>query len=311
MITDFHAHVFSRPFFDAIAQASPQPGTVEEKLTRASAAVGFELPAPGVDAHLERWIAELDRYGVSRMAAFSSAPEETPTVIEMATRSAGRLVPIVVTNPVAPGAVGRLRPLFETKGARGVLLFPAIHHYHLSDPEVQPLLDLLDEFKAIAYVHCGILIVKLKDLLGLPRPYDLRYASPLEVIPAANRYGNVTFCIPHFGAGFFRETLIAGAQCTNVVTDTSSTNGWTKTQPDAPSLSSVLGRTLDVFGPERVLFGTDSNVFPQGWRNERHEGWLAIAEELGLSSAEKAAIFHGNADALLGTPVPTETAAKG
>lgn len=311
MITDFHAHVFSRPFFDSIAQASPQPGTVEEKLARASEAVGFELPELGVDAHLSRWISELDRHGVSRMAAFSSAPEETPTVVEMASRSNGRLVPIVVTNPVAPGAVGRLRPLFESKGVRGVLLFPAVHHYHLSDDAVQPLLDLLDEFHAIAYVHCGVLIVKLKDLLGLPRPYDLRFANPLEVIPAANRYGNVTFCVPHFGAGFFRETLIAGAQCPNVVTDTSSTNGWTKTQPDAPSLATVLARTLDVFGPERVLFGTDSNVFPQGWRNERHERWVAIAEELGLSTEEKSAIFHRNADTLLSAGSEAQTSAAG
>ena len=62
----------------------------------------------------------------------------------------------------------------------------------------------------MAYVHCGILVVKLRDLLGLPRPYDLNYANPLDVIPAANRHPGLTFCVPHFGAGFLRETLIAG-----------------------------------------------------------------------------------------------------
>ena len=31
-ITDFHAHFFARPFFDALAQQSPLPGTPEEKL---------------------------------------------------------------------------------------------------------------------------------------------------------------------------------------------------------------------------------------------------------------------------------------
>ncbi|MEC7232038.1 MAG: amidohydrolase family protein, partial [Planctomycetota bacterium] len=196
----------------------------------------------------------------------------------------GRLVPIAVCNPAAPGAADRLRPLFEEKGLRGVLLFPAAHHFHLDDE------------------HAAVDVVKLKDLLGLPRPYDLRYANPLEVIPAANRHPGATFCIPHFGAGFFRETLIAGAQCPNVVTDTSSTNGWVKTQPDHPSLTAVLARALDVFGTERVLFGTDSNVFPAGWRKERYEGWRAITEELGLSEDERAAIFHRNADALLAAP---------
>lgn len=300
MITDFHVHVFSRPFFDSLAQQSTQPGSLEEKLRRVATKVGLELPEPGIDAHLERWTKELDAHGVGRVAAFSSAPEETPTVLEMGSRSGGRLVPITVCNPLAPGTVDRLRPLFETKGLRGVLLFPAMHHYHLGDDAVKPLLNLLDEHRAIAYVHCGILVVKLRDLLGLPRPYDLRYANPLEVIPAAGAFENVTFCIPHFGAGFFRETLIAGAQCSNVVTDTSSTNSWTKTQPNRPSLTQVMEQALDVFGTDRVLFGTDSNVFPHGWRNERYEQWVSITKELGLSTDECNKIFHANADALLG-----------
>lgn len=298
-ITDFHAHVFSRPFFDSVAAQSPQPGAADEKLARVAEAVGIELPSGDTDEHLARWIASLDAGGVERMAAFASAPEETPTVLQMAERSGGRLVPIAVADPSAPGAADRLRPLFEQRGLRGVLLFPAVHHYRLGEESVRPVLELLDEHAAIAYVHCGVLVVKLKDLLGLPRPYDLRYANPIEVIPAANRHGRVTFCIPHFGAGFFRETLIAGAQCPNVVTDTSSSNGWTRTQPDAPSLQTVLARSLDVFGPERVLFGTDSGVFPAGWRRDRYEQWSSIATELGLSEGDRERLFHANAERLL------------
>ena len=61
----------------------------------------------------------------------------------------------------------------------------------------------------------------------------------------------------------------------------------------------MLARALDVFGPERVLFGTDSNVFPAGWRNERHERWRAIAQELGLSADDQRSLFAGNAERLL------------
>jgi len=298
-ITDFHAHVFSRPFFDAIAKESPQPGAPEEKLARVAGEVGIELPPADGAAHLARWIESLDASGVERMAAFASAPQEIPTVLEMAESSGGRLVPIAVANPAAPGAADRLRPLFEERGLRGVLLFPAVHHYDLAEERVRPVLELLDEHGGIAYVHCGILVVKLKDLLGLPRRNDLRFANPLGVVPAADRHPNATFCIPHFGAGFLRETLILGAQCPNVVTDTSSSNGWIKTQPDAPSLTEVLARALDVFGSERVLFGTDSGVFPAGWRRDRLEQWTAIAGELGLSEDDRARLFHGNAERLL------------
>ena len=298
-LTDFHAHFFARPFFDALAQQSPQPGTTAEKLDRAAERAGIELPPQGLDAHLARWMTDLDAKGVDRVAMFASVPEEIPAVAEAASRSGGRLSAIAVCNPAAPGAVERLRPLLAERGFRGVLLFPAMHHYHLGADEVRPVLDLLEEHAAVVYVHCGLLVVKLRDLMGLPRPYDLRDADPLEVVPAANHHPDLTFCIPHFGAGFFRETLIAGAQCPNVVVDTSSSNSWTRTQPSAPSLVEVLARTLDVFGPERVLFGTDSNVFPHGWRIERYEAWRAITEELGLSSEERNRIFSANANALL------------
>ena len=306
-ITDFHAHFFARPFFDALAQQSPLPGTPAEKLAAAAATAGLELPEGPVAAHRDRWLAEMDRHGVQRLAAFASAPEEIPAVAEAAAGSNGRLIPIAVCNPVAPGAADRLRPLLEQKGFRGVLLFPAMHHYHVADEAARPVLDLLEEHRAVAYVHCGILVVKLRDLLGLPRPYDLNYANPLDVIPAANRHPGLTFCVPHFGAGFFRETLIAGAQCPNVITDTSSTNSWTKTQPDFPSLTDVLARALDVFGPERVVFGTDSNVFPAGWRRERYERWRAIAQELGLSTEDQRSLFSGNAERLL-APSPAHAA---
>ena len=300
MITDFHVHVFSRPFFEALAQQSPLPGTDDEKLEQVAERAGIELPHRDTEAHLARWLSALDDNGIQRIAAFASAPEESSTVLEMASRSSGRLVPITVCNPANAGAVHMLRPLFESRGLRGVLLFPAMHHYHLSDDAIAPVLDLLDEFHGIAYVHCGILVVKLRDLLGLPRANDLRYANPLEIIPAADAHPGVTFCVPHFGAGFFRETLIAGAQCENIVVDTSSTNSWTKTQPEKPTLASVLERALDVFGSKRILFGTDSNVFPHGWRRERFELWSGIAEELGFSESERADLFHRNADALLG-----------
>lgn len=308
-ITDFHAHFFARPFFDALAAQSPQPGTPDERLARAAERAGIELPPADLDAHLARWMADLDTHGVQRMAAFASAPEEIPAVAEAAERSNGRLIPIAVCNPVSPGAGGKVANLLGSRGFRGVLMFPAMHHYHLDDEAAAATFQALEAERAVVYVHCGILIVKLRDLLGLPRPYDLRYANPLEVIPVANRYPGITFCIPHFGAGFFRETLIAGAQCPNIVTDTSSTNSWIKTQPDELSLRDVYARTLDVFGPSRVLFGTDSNVFPYGWRSERHDLWRSMSDDLGLTADEQAQIFAGNADnVLLGAATTSPTA---
>jgi len=110
----------------------------------------------------------------------------------------------------------------------------------------------------------------------------------------------VPFVIPHFGAGFFRETLMAGSQCSNIYTDTSSTNSWMKTQAPQLTLRDVFERALGVFGPERILFGTDSNVFPAGWRADRRAEQRELLHALEVPAADQLKIFAGNAMRLLG-----------
>ncbi len=140
----------------------------------------------------------------------------------------------------------------------------------------------------------------LRDLLGLPRAQDLAYANPLDLIPAANAFPGVKFIIPHFGAGFLRETLMAGSMCDNIYVDTSSSNSWMATQSPPISLEDVFRAALDVFGTERILFGTDSCTFPRGWRHDLMAAQWDALEACGLARDEKMTIFAGNAARLLG-----------
>jgi hypothetical protein len=304
-IVDIHTHFFSRVFFDTLAeQASTAGGVPGERLAEVVDKTGLELPEPDVGAHLARWIADMDGKGVEHMATFASVPEEIASVGEAAQRSGGRLSAFALVNPVNSSAAEKVEGLLESGAFKGVLVFPAMHHFKIGEDAAKPLLQVLHERRATIFVHCGLLVVKLRDLLGLPRVQDLNYASPLSVIPAANAFPDARFVIPHFGAGMFRETLLAGAQCPNVYVDTSSSNAWVKTQLPKPSLREVFERTLDVFGAERVLFGTDSNVFPAGWRTDRYEEQKAVLGAVGLSRSEQEKVFAGNARRLLGLPQP-------
>jgi len=298
-IVDFHSHFFSAPFFRALAERSPLPGDVDARLAAVAKKTGIELPSADLSAHLARWIAELDRQEVEHLCTFASDPAEIPAVCEAAAMSKGRLSAFAVVDPKVAGAAERIRGLLEAKKIRGVLLFPAMHGYRVCDAEARPLLDAVAAHDGIVFVHCGVLIVKLRDLLGLPRPMDLAYADPLFVIPAANAFPRARFVIPHFGAGMFRETLMAGSMCGNVFVDTSSSNTWTATQTPPPTLAEVFERALSVFGPERILFGTDSNVFPAGWRTDR---FAEQREALGAALAseeDREKVFGGNARRLL------------
>lgn len=301
-LIDAHSHLFSRVYFETLAAQSPLPGSVPERLDDLVRRSGVEIPPADLDAHLARWIADLDRAQVDHLCTFASVGQELPTVVEAAARSHGRMSAFALVDPRAEGIVERVRGLLEQGRLSGVLAFPALHHYRLDGPEAAGLLRVLAAHRALVYVHCGLLVVRLRDLLGIPRTQDLRFADPLHVIPAANAHPEATFVIPHFGAGFFRETLFAGAQCPNVVVDTSSSNSWVATQAPRLTLQDVFARALDVFGPRRILFGTDSNVFPAGWRRDRLDEQRGVLDALGASAADQEHVFHGNAKRLLRLP---------
>lgn len=298
-IIDFHSHFFCREFFDALVAQSPLPGDDSKRLAELSARTGIEIPGPDLAAHTQRWLSEMDAKGLDHLVTFASLPEETAAVAEAARLSKGRMSAIALVNPKAPDAPKKVRKLLTDFGFKGVLIFPAMHHYQIDGPEARAVYEVLAEFEAPVYVHCGLLVVTLRDLLGIRRTQDINYANPLHIVPAANDFPDVPFVIPHFGAGFFRETLMAGSQCANVHTDTSSTNSWTKTQPAKLSLRDVFERALGVFGPERILFGTDSNVFPAGWRADRRAEQRELLYALEVPETDQQQIFAGNAKRLL------------
>jgi predicted TIM-barrel fold metal-dependent hydrolase len=298
-LVDFHAHLFSRAFFEALAAQSPAKGSPDERIERACRRAGIDAPSRSLADHVQRWNAELDRYGVAHMVSFASLPEEVDALVEAAAMADGRITPFALVNPLAPEAGERTRALFE-RGFRGVLLFPALHRFDPGGPEAARVLGVVNAHAGFAVVHCGVLAVKLRDLFELPRPYDLAFANPLALIPAANAHRDALFVIPHFGAGFLRETLMVGSMCANVHVDTSSSNAWMKTQPGGIALVEVFERALDVFGPERILFGTDSSTFPRGWRHDLHLAQREALGAVGTSGADIERVMGGNAARLLG-----------
>ena len=86
--------------------------------------------------------------------------------------------------------------------------------------------------------------------------------------------------IPHFGAGLFREALMVADLCPNVLLDTSSSNGWIRYHPGL-TLADVFRRALDVVGPDRLLFGSDSSFFPRGWVKDVYAQQSAALDEVG------------------------------
>ena len=135
--------------------------------------------------------------------------------------------------------------------------------------------------------------------LGLASPFDMRYSNPIDLHPIALLHPKLHFVIPHFGAGYLRESLMLCDLCPNVCLDTSSSNSWIRYQAPEVDLKTVFRRALDVAGPSRLLFGTDSSFFPRGWVSPIYASQEQILAELGVSKQDAQSILGGNLDRLL------------
>jgi hypothetical protein len=263
--------------------------------------VPFELPGEDPRELAARWVSELDRQGVARSVLISSVPGDEESVSGAFRAHPRRFIPYFMLNPRAPDAVDRTRRAFRELGFKGLCLFPAMHRFHLWEDALAPILDEAAAHGAVVFVHCGILKVGIRDKLGLPSPFEIRYASPLDVAGAARRYDSLSFVVPHFGGGLFRELLIAASESGNVYTDTSSSNSWMEKLPEPLTLKRVFERAIAVMGAGRLLYGSDSSFFPRGFVRDHLDQQLKVMEELALGRDQAAAILGGNLSRLVGS----------
>ena len=137
--------------------------------------------------------------------------------------------------------------------------------------------------------------------MGLPSPFDISLGNPLHLHTLALRFPTLPIVIPHFGAGMFREALMVAELCPNIHFDTSSSNSWVKFTPGL-TLEAVFESALQIPGPERLLFGTDSSFFPRGWQRAVYNQQRTALVEPRRARTHQSAIFTGNFERLFGRP---------
>jgi predicted TIM-barrel fold metal-dependent hydrolase len=288
MICDAHCHFFSARFLETLTKDTPH---ATGGAGHVSQVLGWD--APGAPEELaDRWVAELDRHGVSRAVLIASVPGDEESVAIAAARHPSRFVGFFMFNPAAADAEARLERAIAS-GLRGICLFPAMHGYALVDERVRPVFATAERHGAAVFVHCGALTVGVRRKLGLRSAFDWRLGDPLALASVAVRFPAVPVIVPHFGAGFFREALMAADQCANVHLDTSSSNAWMKYYPGL-TLESVFRHALAVVGPERLLFGTDSSFFPRGWQQPVYAAQRAALDAIGADASTQDRIFGAN-----------------
>ena len=253
--------------------------------------LGWQLPPPDPETLAAAWVHELDRQGVFASVLIASIPGDEESAIAAARAFPQRFFAYAMVNPRALNTAGLPAVFSEVRAA---CLFPAMHGYSIQDECARPVFEWAQTHRRAVFVHCGVLSVGVRRKLGLPSPFDMRYSNPVDLHGIALRYPDVPIVVPHFGAGYFREALMLADQCANVYLDTSSSNHWMRYQPGHVTLRDVFRHALEVAGPKRLLFGTDSSFFPRGWHHAIFEDQARALYEIGASEADAQAIFGEN-----------------
>jgi hypothetical protein len=286
MICDSHIHFFSPAFFAGL-------GADRKAIT----GLGWDFPE-SVEALGAQWVAELDKNGVDKAALMASLPGDADSVAKAVALNPSRFVGFFMLDPTRDDAIAYAQRALD-EGLKTICLFPAMHRYALHDERVARVFELaasrrggtVDQVSVFA--HCGVLSVGIRKKLGLPSPYEMRFGNPLDLHGLALKYPAVPIIIPHFGGGMLREALMLADCCPNVHLDTSSSNSWMRYTPGL-TLEQIFKSALDVVGPDRLIFGSDSSFFPRGWNGEVYHRQKAALDAIGVDASVQAKIFSGS-----------------
>jgi predicted TIM-barrel fold metal-dependent hydrolase len=299
-IIDAHSHFLSYNYFRLLTQQRKQFGPIDDFIVERARRFGFDVPPSDPVRLADLWAIEMDKYNVDRVVSFSSISGDSSSVAAALRTYRDRFIGVATINPYLSVAEELIEHNVREWGFRGIALYPCLHRFMASSEQVYPLFRLARRYRLAVYVHFGHLRIPPRKWWDLPDLYDSHYADPADLHNAAADFPTVNFIVPSFGAGTLHQLLRLGLQCPNVYIDTSSSNHWIMDQSEFTSLREVFERTLEVFGPARMLFGTDSGIFPRGWRHTIYKEQMDIMRSLRLSDRAIAAIMGQNARQVFG-----------
>lgn len=284
-IIDVHCHLFTVGLFEEYVASHPDgiarfgQALKERKFGRR----GEPVPDFSAEEAAEWYVARLGEAGVAKALIVSVIPDSA-YMREFITAASGHIHALCNINPTQPGAADLLEREMAA-GFRGVKLLPVNRCYRLSDPACRPFFEKAAELGAPMIVHYGVTV----DPRG-----DMRYADPTDLSPVARDFPEITFTVAHFGAGYLEQLLKVAYQCPNIAVDSSGTNNWMDFMAYPITLTDVFRRVLVALGPERVMFGTDSNS-TSAYRSWIKYQQVATLHALGLRERERDLILRKNA----------------
>lgn len=293
-IFDSHVHFYSNSFFRFLVKQKPNRADINTELKNIAAKGHIEIPGEDPVQLAKRWVEIIDKWKIERLTLIGSMPGDEDSVVKAVQAFPNRFTGVFTVDPNSNVLMENAEKRLKHDKLRGFFLYPSLYHISVQDEWLDPLFTLAQETSSIVFVQFGKLVIKPREFAGIPTVVNESFANPKDLIPVAQKYPKIRFIIPNFGAGMFDETLEVGKQCQNVYVDTAGSNSWMANHPSKPDLKTVFKKSLEVFGAGRILFGSDSGMFPRGYRYDIVDNQLKLSQEMRIPTADIKKMFFEN-----------------
>jgi aminocarboxymuconate-semialdehyde decarboxylase len=255
---------------------------------------GTMLPVPGMDNYAQP---------ADSLARFHEWVGETVR------EKAGALTGYVYANPFSADDVTRAAELLRQREFTGLIVNSSVRGEFLDDERTDDFFAMAQESGAPVLLHPPAIPVaadamkKVGAIEHVVRPCDITMGvAAILLAGQLRRFPGLKLIAPNAGGALalLREKLdMAGRRDGIDGPPISEQLRLIHVDTATPSLP-ALRAALEVFGPDRLLFGTDSPPLATPLDTA-----LAAVDQLGLSDVDRHKVLVGNAEALFGL-TPTE-----
>ncbi len=255
---------------------------VHGHLGRINQAPFWAANAQELDGYLDE--AKVDELWISSARSLMYEAREGNAELIDALKNSRKLRGYIVLNPVCPDSIEDIGLLQEEK-VIGVKIHPDYHGYDACSPLVRPFLDEVAQQTRLILTHVSC----------MP---GTAFSEGVKLLEFARRHPQTNFIFAHIG-GIFQNPLypyfpnyeglekIAAANLPNVFVDTSHHLMYV--------YPGVMQQVVDIFGADRLVFGTDMPL--QGPMQARFA--IEAIRALDIPESDKDKILFANAQKLL------------
>lgn len=246
---------------------------------------------PGVDLEVQamRWAKEVEANNLERVVFTTCGGNDM--AVRLMELYKDKFAAFAHHSPDEEHAAEKLKTA-AIQGLKGYKILGPVVKTPLCDKSLYPIWEVAASYNLPVLIHFGI----LGGGGGIGNAVNI---NPLIIHDAAKAFPKVKFIIPHFGCGYTRELLQLAWSCHNIYVDTSGNNEWVRWMPYELNLNILFKKFYETVGPERIVYGSDSEWFPRGYAIRYFLDQIRAARQVAIPKEDIKKIFRENALELL------------